>query len=161
LVVIKLIDAVKEINNMTIELNIKSYVSYHFIQAKLMLELYLSETSILFDVIQTAKLGLIHPNLLGPRELLKQFLDIKIGLPSGTDLPLDLTENNVQEMKPLSDITIYYLDDKVIFVLSIPLVYQHELTLFQLIPIPMCENNNCLYVKPNYHYLAITRSKEL
>jgi len=62
---------------------------------------------------------------------------------------------------PLSDITIYYLNDKVIFVLSIPLVYQHELTLFQLIPILSCENNNCLYVKPNHNYLAITRAKEL
>jgi len=126
-----------------------------------MLELYLSETSILFDVIQTAKLGLIHPNLISPQELLKQFLDIKIGLPSGTDLPLDLNENNVQEMMPLSDITIYYLNDKVVFVLSVPLVYQQELTLFQLIPIPSCEKNNCLYVKPNHNYLAITRSKEL
>lgn len=88
-------------------------------------------------------------------------MTIKIGLPSGTDLPMELNENNVEEMMPLSDITIYYSNDKVVFVLSVPLVYQHELTLFQLIPKPNCENNNCLYVKPNHNYLTLTRSKEL
>ncbi|KAF0723037.1 Envelope fusion protein [Aphis craccivora] len=59
---------------------------------KLTDKLYITETDILFDVIQAAKVGLIHPSLLTPKELLKQLLNIKIRMPSGTDLPIDLNE---------------------------------------------------------------------
>ncbi|KAF0703471.1 Envelope fusion protein, partial [Aphis craccivora] len=127
---------INELRNMTSEANMRSFLAYHFIQINLILELYIAETDILFDVIQAAKVGLIHPSLLTPKELLKQLLNIKIGLPSGTDLPIDLNESNIQEMIPLSDISIYYSNDKIVFILNIPLVYQYELPLFQLIPIP-------------------------
>ncbi|XP_060855486.1 uncharacterized protein LOC132933186 [Metopolophium dirhodum] len=160
-VLIDLNDAIHQLTNMTNELNIKSYLAYHFFQTNLVLQLYLSETTMLFDVIQAAKVGLVHPSLMSAPELLKQFMVIKIGLPSGTDLPMELNVNNVEEMMPLSDITIYYSDDKIVFIITVPLVYQHELTLFQLIPIPICNQNNCLYVKPNHKYLAISKSKEL
>ncbi|KAF0714766.1 Envelope fusion protein, partial [Aphis craccivora] len=119
------------------------------------------ETDIIFDVIQATNVGLIHPSLLTPNELLKQLLNIKIGMPSGTDLPIDLNESNVQEMIPLSDISIYYSNDKIVFILNIPLVYQYELSLFQLIPIPNRNDNNCVYIKPNYKYLAVSKSKEI
>jgi len=76
--------------------------------------------------------------------LLKQFMGIKVGLHIGTDLPMEFNIKNVEEMMPLSDITIYYSNDKIIFIIHVPLVYQHELTLFQLIPIPNYDQNNCL-----------------
>jgi hypothetical protein len=40
------------------------------------------------EIVQAAKTGQIHPSLLSPSELLEQFKDIKLGLPSGTDLPI-------------------------------------------------------------------------
>ncbi len=152
---------INELRNMTSEANMRSFLAYHFIQINIILELYIAETDILYDVIQAAKVGLIHPSLLTPKELLKQLLNIKIGLPSGTDLPIDLNESNIQEMISLSDISIYYSNDKIVFILNIPLVYQYELTLFQLIPIPNCNDNNCVYIKPNYKYLAVSKSKEM
>ena len=66
---------------MTPEANMRSFLAYHFIQINLILELYKAETDILFDVIQAAKVGLIHPSLLTPKELLKQLLNIKVGMP--------------------------------------------------------------------------------
>ncbi|KAE9542584.1 hypothetical protein AGLY_002495 [Aphis glycines] len=156
-ILLKSLDFLKaDINGMTMENNIKNYVSNHFIQLSLMLQLHLSATDILFDVIQSAKIGLIHPFILKPKELLNQILDIKIALPSGTNLPIELHEKNIQELVSLSDITIYYSNDKIV-----PLIYQQELTLYKLISIPVCISNNCLYVKPNYKYLAISRSNEL
>lgn len=47
LVLINLSDAIRELKNLTSELNIKNYLAYHFIQTNLILELYLSKTSIL------------------------------------------------------------------------------------------------------------------
>ncbi|KAE9523117.1 hypothetical protein AGLY_016485 [Aphis glycines] len=139
IVLLKTLDFLKtDISSMTEESNIKNYISNYFIQVSLMLQLHLSATDILFDVIQSAKIGLIHPSILKPKELLKQILDIKIALPSGTDLPIELRENNVQELVSLSDITIYYSNDKIV-----PLIYQQELTLYKLISIPVCISDNC------------------
>lgn len=86
---INLSDPIRELKILTSELNIKNYLAYHFIQTNLILELYLSKTSILFNVIQIAKIGLIHPSLLKPPEFLKLFLDNKVGLPRRPDLPMD------------------------------------------------------------------------
>lgn len=106
-------------------------------------------------------MGLIHPSLIHPDEMLRQFRDIKIWLPSGTDLPVEVTTINTQELVQLSDVTMYYSDCNIVFVLKIPLVYHHVFTLYKLISIPICNINNCIYVKPNYNYIAISRSKEL
>lgn len=101
---------------------------------------------------------LIYNSAMRIKHLLKQFLGIKINLLSGTDLPFGLNENNVQELLSLSESTIYYSDDKIIFTLNIPLVYENEFILFNLIPIPRCQNNSCVFIKPNHNFLATSRS---
>lgn len=42
-----------------------------------------------------------------------------------------------------------------------PLIYQHILTLYHLITNPSCVINKCVYIKPNFNYVTISRSKEL
>jgi len=66
-IIIKLTHAILDLQNMTDEYNIRIHLSNHFIQVSLMLELYIFETSILFNVIQTARVELIQPNLLKPK----------------------------------------------------------------------------------------------
>jgi len=88
-VLINLSYTIRELKKSTSELIIKNYLAYHFIQTNLILELYLSKSSILFNVIQMAKIGLIHSSLSKPPEFLKLFLNIKVGLPSESDLPTD------------------------------------------------------------------------
>jgi hypothetical protein len=56
---------------------------------------------------------------------------------------------------------VYYDNDRLVFKISLPLVYQHTLTLFHLIPKPVCESNNCIFIKPSYKFLAVSRSKDL
>jgi len=48
-VVIDLGDAIQQLKSMTNELYIKNYLTYQFFQTILILKLYLSETSTLFD----------------------------------------------------------------------------------------------------------------
>jgi hypothetical protein len=131
------------------------------LQISLLLTQYMIETNTVFEIIQSAKIGQIHPKLLSPEELLKQFKDIKIGLPSGTDFPVEMDLEETTELLKLSDLAIYYAEGTIVFKISIPLVYQHTMTLYHLIPKPVCENNNCFYVNPNHKYLAVSRSKEL
>ena len=137
----------------------KNFMLVSDLQISLLLTQYMIETNTVFEIIQSAKIGQIHPNLLSPEELLEQFKDIKIGLPSGTDFPVEMDLEETTELLKLSDLAIYYAENSIVFKISIPLVYQHTMTLYHLIPKPVCENNNCFYVNPNYKYLAVSRSK--
>lgn len=154
-------EVIEGVRNITDELQLRGYLSEHFNTLNFILQKYNLETNTLFEIVQAAKIGLIHPSLIQPDEMLRQLRDIKIWLPSGTDLPIEITNTNIQEIIQLSAITIYYSDYNLVFIVNIPLVYHHVLTLYQLISIPICTNNNCIYVKPNYKYIAISRSKEL
>ncbi|XP_050060778.1 uncharacterized protein LOC126551465 [Aphis gossypii] len=118
----------------------------------------------LVEIIQSAKLGQIHPSLINTKALLEQFKNIKLVLPSGTSMPLEVEINNVYDLVKLSDLTVYYNENNLVFILNIPLVYQHDLSLYKLIPLPVCVADNkkkCMYIRPKHDFLAVTKSKEL
>jgi hypothetical protein len=117
------------------------------------------ETNILIKLIQMAKMGQLHPSLISPSELLEQLKDIKILLPMDTELPIELDITNVYELVRLSDLTVYFSNNKIVFIIILPLVYQNDLTKYHLIPRPICKLNDCFYIKPNYNFLAISKTK--
>lgn len=129
------------------------------LQLNLIVDQLAYEADILYEIIQNARLGLIHPSLLSQEQLLNQFKDIKLGLPSGTDLPLDIDITSTNDLLRLSDLAVYYSNNNIVFVIIIPLIYQNEFTLYNLIPKPVCMNKNCIYVKPSTNFLAISKSK--
>jgi len=118
----------------------------------------------LVEILQSARSGQIHPSLISTKELLEQFKDIKLVLPSGTNMPLEVQYSNVYDLVKLSDLTVYFNNNNIVFNLNIPLVYQHELSLYKLIPLPACiteDKTKCMYIKPKHDFLAVTKSKEL
>lgn len=149
-----------EQSNITKEQQIKNYLTKHFVQVNLLIMEHMLETDTLLEIIQQAKIGIIHTNLITPRELLEHVKDIKVSLPGGTDLPTDLDIANIYELVKLSDIAIYYSNDNLVFIISLPLIYQNDFLLYNLIPVPVCIDNDCVYIKPSNKYLAISKSKE-
>lgn len=118
----------------------------------------------LVEILQSARSGQIHPSLISTKNLLEQFKDIKLILPSGTNMPLEVQHANVYDLVKLSDLTVYFNNNNIVFILNIPLVYQHELSLYKLIPLPACiteDKKKCMYIKPKHEFLAVTKSKEL
>lgn len=58
----------------------------------------------------------------------------------------------------------YNNNNSIVFNLKIPLVYQHELSLYKLIPLPACvteDKKKCMYIKHKNDFSAVTKSKEL
>jgi len=83
-----------------------------------------------------------------------------VSLPGGTNLPTDSDIQNIYELVKLSDLTIYYPNDNLVFILTLPLIYQNGFILYNLIPVPVCTENDYFYIKPNNKYLAISKTKE-
>jgi hypothetical protein len=61
------------------------------------------------EIVQAAKTGQIHPSLLSPPEFLEQFKDIKLRLPCGTDLPIELNLGDSYELLKLSELVVRIL----------------------------------------------------
>ena len=134
----------------------------HLNTINIMITQHLLETETLIEIVQSAKIGQIHPSLIGPTELMQQFKDIKVSLPSGTDMPIDLEVENTYELLRLSDLDVYYSNNNLVFIVKIPLVYQNEFTLYNLIPKPVSlGDTHYMYIKPSYNFLTVSRSKEL
>ena len=155
------LETVYELKNWTDEVRIRNRILQHFVRMNILLNQYTFETNTLSEIIQLARIGQIHPSLFTKQELINQLRDIKVSVPSGTDLPIDTERGDPYELLGLSDVIIYYSDNKIVFKINIPLVYQHTLTLYHLIPKPVCILNNCIYIKTSYNFLAVSRSKEL
>lgn len=105
----------------------------------------------LVEIIQSARTGQIHPSLINTKALLEQFRNIKLTLPSGTNMPLEVELINVYELVKISDLTVYFNNDNIVFILNIPLVYTHELSLYNLIPLPVCstgDKKKSMFIKP-------------
>jgi len=118
----------------------------------------------LVEILLSARSGQIHPSLMSTKDLLEQLKNIKLNLPSGTNMPLEVQFSNVYNLIKLSDLTVYTNNNNIVFILNIPLVYQHELSLYNLIPLPVCVPENkkkCMYIKPKHDFLAVTKTKEL
>jgi hypothetical protein len=62
----------------------------------------------------------------------------------------------------MSDMTIYFRDGSIIYVLKIPIVKDKDLTLYKLLSAPIKLDNqlNYAYIKPDVDYLAISINKE-
>lgn len=156
------LESIYELKRITDAHESKDQVLEHLINIKVLLDQYTFEINSLTNIIQIAKLGQIHPSLISPNELNLQLKDIKVSLPSGTDLPIEVDNGDSHEILRLSDMIIYYLNDNIVFKINLPLVYQHVLTLYYLMPKPVCHTNNyCIYIKTNHKFLALCKSKEL
>jgi len=73
------------------------------------------------EILQGARSGQIHQSLISTKELLEQFKNIKLVLPSGTNLPLEVGTiySNVYDSVKLSDLTVYFINNNIVFILNI------------------------------------------
>jgi len=116
----------------------KIELNRQFLILNQMILIQLMKVNRFVDILQSARSGQIHPSLISTKELLEQFKSIKLALPSGTNMPLEVEYSNVYDLIKLSDLTVYFNKDNIVFILNIPLAYQHELSLYKLIPLSAC-----------------------
>jgi hypothetical protein len=71
-------------------------------------------------------------------------------------MSLEVEFGNVNDLLKLSDFTVYFNKDNIVFILNIPLIYQHELSFYKLILLPACVARNkkkCMYIISKHDYL--------
>lgn len=113
--------------------------------------------------IMFTKSHAIHPSVLTPKQLYEELSRNVRTFIKHSDLPLGLNLNNIHSLIDLSKLLCYYIDNKIVFVMKIPLVNKIEYILCKTIPVPIPHDkqhpSSYAMVIPNSNYVAISRDK--
>lgn len=115
------------------------------------------------NAIMLCNQNILHPAVLAPEQLYKEIVDNYRYLPVDLKLPISLALSNVHSLMNVSRVACYSVDNKIIFVLRIPLVTPKEYYVYHTIALPTPHNNvkpnSFSYIKPSHRYIAMTKDK--
>lgn len=126
----------------------------------LILMQYAFETENIVNIINMAIQGFVHASILDVKTLKNQIKDIKIQLPTGEGLPVDLDDFGISELFRLITTNVIYIKHVLIFEIEIPLVNSYEFLLYKTIPLPInLFNNTYVTIVPTTNYIAVEKSR--
>ncbi|KPJ04953.1 Envelope fusion protein [Papilio xuthus] len=117
----------------------------------------------LLNAILFVKNNNLHPSILTPRQLYNDITNNLKIIPKFKDLPVPLEISNIHTLMNIADLTCYYLEDKFMFIVKIPLVSLLEYNLYKNVPLPTPrvdkEHNSFAMLIPFEPFLALSKDK--
>lgn len=117
----------------------------------------------IINAIMFSSQNIMHPAILPPTALYQELLDNYRYLPGITKLPVNLELSNMFKLINVSRVISFSLNNKITFVLRIPLVSPSVYELYHSIALPIphhdVEPNQFSYIVPTNKYIAIDNSK--
>lgn len=124
---------------------------------------YAYETSAINDIITAARSGVIHSLLMTPVEIALSLGSISQQLSADLNVPMGTKTSEIFELRKITEMAVYYSKDKLVFITIIPLVVDQELTLYNLLSVPVSmtkEPEKYTIIQPDYPYIAITKDRK-
>jgi hypothetical protein len=144
------------------EIQMNTEVNSYLLEcAEMMLE-YELELTILTDTILLARRGLLHPKILTPRELFDNLKDSHY-MTNNKRLPVVLDPSQFNNLIDSSDLSIFYKNHRLVYILEIPLIEQNDFILYHAIPLPIkqTEGNIYAFINPVHKYIGLRTDKQL
>ncbi|XP_050315541.1 uncharacterized protein LOC126750082 [Anthonomus grandis grandis] len=133
---------IKEIQIEVQRLNKISFEDKHFFLLQTILSHATTFLQEMYDVLEDlqiaitfSKLNTFHPSIISPKDLFKEIQLISTSLTSGK-LPFDPTFKNVFLFEKVLNIKSYAKENKVIFIIEMPIVEKNSYLLYHLYPLP-------------------------
>lgn len=141
-------------------LEFKQALSQRIALLNIIITQYAYETENLVNIVNAALQGFIHSSLLDTDEFNKQLKEIKLQIPVGSGIPVDLLESGISELLRIININVVYIKGILIFIIEIPLVSSYDFVLYKSIPLPTKIHNNLYAImQVNSEYVAIDKSR--
>lgn len=123
------------------------------------------ETSTLSEIVTAARGGIVHTSLITPQYMVSTLSEIKHGLKSTLSIPMASDISKLYELEKITKISVFYQNEQLIFITKIPLITDTELTLYNVIPMPIINNiideiNTHITLETEYPYVAITKDRK-
>lgn len=120
------------------------------------------DLNILIDGILFGKQGIIHPRIISPQYLVENSRRIKERIPHA-EFPVPINEEDTDQLVKISDLHIAYLNNRLIYILQIPLLTPGKYKLYKAIPLPAKQdfsNNKYAIINPNTEYIALNEDAD-
>lgn len=119
-----------------------------------------NEYSTFINAILFSKTNTLHPKILTPEQYILELRTTVQYLPSSAKYPLELEPTNGPELLSLAKLNGFYVDGKLIIIISTPLITQNLFSMYNLIllPIQTLENEH-IFVLPSAKYLVMSQNK--
>jgi len=122
---------------------------------------YAYETQKLVAVLNAVVDGKLHTSMFTPKKLQRELLEIKMDIPIGNALPLEVNTDTLIEFYRISEITIIHKDNYLIYIMEILLISSDEYTMYHPIPLPIRYNENTIIlIDPETDYVGFSRDNE-
>lgn len=122
----------------------------------------LSISNILDTILNSvlfAKVNILHPYVITPLKLYNE-LSNNIQLKGTSEFPVSLTLQNIHTLIDLSKLTVYYYNNKLMFIIQVPLVNPLKFNLYKNLPLPTPRDVKhyltYVLIHPSKLYVAVT-----
>lgn len=151
------------LNKKFIDLETQQILDEHFNLLTLLISELKNEYTNLIDTILFAKSNIVHPIVITPSQLIQELSKTLYYLKSSTTYPLPLDIHNAYKLLDIANIKYHLSQERICFVISIPIVDSLQFYLYNLIPLPTYHSStrNFVFILPIIRYLAISDSKTL
>lgn len=115
------------------------------------------------NAVLFSRQNILHPSIVNPQQLHQELVTSHRHLPENVKLPIVLDLSSIHYILNISKTICYFINNKIIFVLQIPLVSDKNFMLFHNIALPTPHNqsnpNSFSLVLPDSKYIAMTKDK--
>ncbi|XP_037303416.1 uncharacterized protein LOC115449060 [Manduca sexta] len=115
----------------------------------------------ILNSVLLVKSNILHPSVLTPKQLYHEIVNNLKIVPKDKYFPLNLELNNIHKLLNIASLVCYHLDNKLVFVIKIPLVSTVEYNLYKSIPLPTSHatDNTFVMIQPFESYIALSKDK--
>lgn len=117
----------------------------------------------IINAIMFTKSHSIHPSVLTPKQLYEELMHSVKDLTKNSELPISLSLDNIHALNDIAQLSCYYINNKVVFVIKIPLVYKSEYGLYKSISVPIPHDvdqpHSYALIVPHCNHIAISKDK--
>lgn len=110
----------------------------------------------LIQVILAAEQGKLHPLLFTPEMILEELQRISSRISEGLSFPIELSVHEIHNIYDIISLQSFHYDNKLCFVLQIPLINTQIFEKFRITPVPkFLGNQTFVFILPHQNFIAI------
>lgn len=117
----------------------------------------------LLNSILFIKSNTLHPSVLTPSQMYNDIVNNFKLIPKYRDFPVSLDINNIHTLINIADLTCYYSNGKLMFIVKIPLISLEKFNVYRTIPLPIPHTksnlNSFVMILPTEQFLAFSSNK--
>lgn len=120
----------------------------------------------LLNSILFVKSNTLHPSMLTPNQMYNDIVNNLKIIPKHRDFPVSLDINSIHTLINVAELVCYYLDNKLMFIIKLPLVSLLEYNVYRNIPLPTPHStsisnmtNSFALILPSDNFLALSKDK--